>query len=191
MNRREALEKTSWILTSVLVAPAVLGALQACQQEASSTRNLLVLTDQQDDLVRAISDTIIPKTQSPGASEVQVNQFIDLLLKDVFEEEVKQNFLDGLAQFDQDCQSATGKTFTKLSETERFRYLEKVDRAVMGKEYGKSVPFYYTFKQLTVSVYLSTEAGVKQNLNYVPIPGPFQANVEFKKGDKIMVGNQM
>lgn len=191
MKRREALKKTSWILKSAIFAPAVLSALQGCQQDVLISRNLQVLNDQQNDLVKAIADTIIPKTESPGASDVQVNQFMDLLLKDVFEKEITQRVLKGLAQFDEDCQLLTGNSFTKLDQTGRHHYLEKFDREVMGKEYEKTVPFYYTFKHLTLTIYFSTEEGVKQNLNYVPIPGPYQSNIELKPVDKIMVGNRM
>jgi len=53
------------------------------------------------------------------------------------------------------------------------------------------VPFYFTFKQLVITIYFSSEEGVKQNLNYQPIPGSFLGDVGLKAGDKIMVGNQM
>lgn len=191
MNRREALEQTSWILKTAIFTPTILSVLQGCKEKEFNARNLLVLNKDQDALVKIIADTIIPKTQTPGASDVNVNQFFDLLLNDVFEKEVTQQFLEGLAQFDEDCRSKNGKNFIELSDTERFSYLDKLDREVMGKEYAETVPFYYTFKHLTTLIYFSTEEGVKQNLNYIPIPGPYQGNIEYKEGDKITVGNQM
>ena len=191
MKRRQALERTSWILKSAIFAPSVLQALQGCHQEISITKNLQILNDSQNDLVKAISDTIIPRTQTPGASDVKVNQFMDLLLKDVFEKEVTQQFLEGLVKFDEDCLSLTDTTFAKLNRSKRHEYLEKVDQEVMEGEYGETIPFYYTFKHLTTTIYFSTEEGAKQNLNYVPIPGTYQGDIELKPGDKIMVGNNM
>ncbi len=191
MNRRKALEQTSWILKSAIFTPTILSVLQGCKEKEFNTGNMLVLNKDQDALVKIIADTIIPKTRTPGASEVKVNQFFDLLLNDVFEKEVKQQFLEGLAQFDEDCRSKNGKNFIELSDTERFSYLDNLDREVMGKEYTEKVPFYYTFKHLTTLIYFSTEEGLKQNLNYIPIPGPYQGNIVYKEGDKITVGNQM
>ncbi len=92
MERREAVIKISWILKSAFLAPTLLTVLQSCQDQVLSARELLVLSDEQDDLIIAIADTILPRTASPSASDVKVDRFIDLLLKDVFEEDVKQKF---------------------------------------------------------------------------------------------------
>lgn len=191
MKRREAIIKISWILKSAFLAPTILSVLQSCQEEVSKTENLLVFKNEQDDLVKAIADAIIPRTTSPSASDVKVNYFIDLLLAEVFDKEVKQKILNGLAHFDRTCQSITGNNFVMLSDQERYAYLEKLDREVMEQEYHDSVPFYYTFKHLTITSYFSTEEGVKQNLNYTPIPGSYIGEVALKDGDNIMIGNRM
>lgn len=191
MKRREALKKTSLILKSAILAPSVFSALHACKSDLPETKKRLVLTDEQDDLVNAIADTIIPQTDTPGASQVQVSQFIDLLLQDVFEEDVRDEFLAGLIAFDKECKSVTGKMFTALTKENQANYLEKIDMEVMGKEYGDKVPFYYTFKLLTVNVYFSTEEGVKQNLDYVPIPGAYVGTIEWNEEKKMMVGNNI
>ncbi len=191
MKRREAIKKTTWIAKSAIFAPALMSALQSCEEKLSETGQLLVLNDQQHVLVKAIADTIIPRTDTPSASEVKVPQFIDLLLKDVFDQEVTGKFLTGLQQFDEDCKAATGKLYTQLDQSDRNDYLEQIDREVMGKEYDALIPFYFTFKQLCVRTYYSTEQGIKQNLNYQPVPGQFQGDIELGAGDKIMMGNQM
>ncbi len=191
MERREAVQKVSWILKSAFFAPTILSALQGCEDKVSKTSSLFVLTEEQNDLMKTIADTIIPRTTTPSASDVKVSQFMDLLLKDVFDKAVKEKFLNGLDKFDRDCISSTGESFAKLDESEQYTYLERVDQEIMGKEYGDAVPFYYTFKHLTITIYFSTEQGVKQNLNYNPVPGPYIGEVELKEGDKIMVGNKM
>ena len=191
MKRREAVEKLSWILKSALFAPAIATALNGCQKEVFNGRKLLVFDTEQNDLVKAIADIIIPHTTSPSASELKVDSFMDLLLMDVFEDEVKRQFLAGLAQFDTECQSTTGNNFLKLNESERYSYLEKVDRETMEKSYRDRIPFYYTFKSLVITIYFSTEQGIKQNLNYTPIPGPYKGSIELKEGDRIRIGNRM
>ncbi|MCF6297996.1 MAG: gluconate 2-dehydrogenase subunit 3 family protein [Flavobacteriaceae bacterium] len=191
MERREAIVKLSWIMKSAFLAPAVLTVLQSCQEKVIKSKGLLVLNGNQNELVKAISDTIIPKTHSPSASDVKVNKFIDLLLNDVFNEEVKQKFLDGLSQFDNDCLSVTGNNYVNLNESEQYTYLEKIDKEIMEQNYDELAPFYYTFKHLTITIYFTTEQGVKQNLNYNPIPGRYIGDVDLKPEDKIMIGNRM
>jgi hypothetical protein len=191
MERREAVIKISWILKSAFLAPTILTVLQSCQDQVLHSRDLLVLNDEQDELIKAIADTILPRTASPSASDVKVDRFMDLLLQDVFEEEVKQKFIQGLSQFDEDCKSNTGSRFVELNESEQTAYLEKIDNEIMEQEYDELVPFYYTFKHLTITIYFTTEQGVKQNLNYNPIPGNFIGEVDLGPDDKIMIGNRM
>lgn len=191
MERREAVIKISWILKSAFLAPTLLTVLQSCQDQVLSARELLVLSDDQDDLIIAIADTILPRTASPSASDVKVDRFIDLLLNDVFEEDVKQKFLLGLLEFDKDCESITGSQFLELDTSEQYTYLEKIDKEIMEQEYDELVPFYYTFKHLVITTYFSTEQGIKQNLNYMPVPGAYVGEVDLKPGDKIMIGNRM
>jgi hypothetical protein len=97
----------------------------------------------------------------------------------------------GLSQFDEDCESITGNRFLKLTETEQYTYLEKIDKEIMEQEYDELVPFYYTFKHLVITSYFTTEQGIKQNLNYMPVPGAYIGEVDLKPGDKIMIGNRM
>lgn len=191
MERREAVIKISWILKSAFLAPGVLTFMQSCQNQVENSGDLLVLDDNHDRLIKAIADTILPRTTSPSASDVKVNRFIDLLLHDIFDEEVKQKFLLGLSQFDEDCESITGNRFLDLKETEQYTYLEKIDKEIMEQEYDELVPFYYTFKHLVISSYFTTEQGIKQNLNYMPVPGAYVGEVDLKPGDKIMIGNRM
>ena len=191
MERREAVIKISWILKSAFLAPTVLTVLQSCQEQVLNTRDLLVLNDEQDDLIKAIADTILPRTASPSASDVKVDRFMDLLLQDVFDKEFNQKFLGGLSEFDVDCQSITGSRYVDLNESERYIYLENIDKDIMEQEYEELVPFYYTFKHLTIRIYFTTEKGVKQNLNYNPIPGSYIGEVDLGPDDKIMIGNRM
>ncbi len=191
MNRRTAIRKTTWILKSTIVAPSLLSAIQACKPRVESDIGLQVLDITQNQLVQALADTIIPRTDTPSASDVKVPQFLDLLLKDVFENEVTEKFLSGLAQFDERCQSNTGSNYVDLSIDKQVTYLEQVDDEVMGRQYQTEVPFYYTFKHLTTMIYFSSEQGVKENLKYRPVPGPYEGDIAYHPGDKITIGNHM
>jgi hypothetical protein len=188
MKRREA---TGWILKSAIFTPGLASAIQACQQKIEELVDLQMLDQDQYQLCSAIGDTILPKTESVSASEVRVTEIMDLMMSDVFEQEVVDSFIQGLQAFDQECQSAQGKSFAKLSQAQQIEYLTALDQQVMNATYDDAAPFYYTFKKLCVEIYFQTEQGVKQNLVYNPIPGPYVGDVELKTGDKIVVGNAM
>ena len=178
-------------MASAVFGTELLTALQGCSSEANLPDQLLVLSPMQYQLTKVLADTILPRTSSPSASDVKVPEFIDLLLKDIFQEETKENLLGGLTTFDGDCQKAMGKSFHQLSPDEQHDYLIEIDEKVMGKRYTDLVPFYFTFKKLVIDIYYSTEEGIKQNLDYNPIPGRYQGDVLWQPGDKIEVGNEM
>ena len=191
MKRREAIEKTGWILKSAIFTPGLISAIQSCQQKINEPAELFVLDPDGLRLANAIADTIFPGTDAPSASEVGVVTTMDLLLRDVFDQQTSDHILQGLDRFDQDCQSSLGGSFTELEHGQRTEYLEPIDSQVMNESYQDAVPFYYTFKRLCVEIYYSSEQGIKQNLDYQPVPGPYQGDVALKPGDKIAVGNQM
>lgn len=188
MDRREAVVKISWVLKSTYLAPTLFTGLIGCKSDVLSS-DLLVFNKQQDELINAVSDTILPRTKTPSASDVKVDKYMDLFLKDVFDITYKRNFISGLHQFDENCKSFTGKGFVNLSQIERYNYLNKLDKKVNQEEKAEFEPFYSMFKKLTITIYFLTEEGVKQNLNYRPVPGSFLGDVEFKSGEKIMMGN--
>jgi hypothetical protein len=188
MERREAVIKISWIVKSVYLAPAVFTGLMSCKSEASHSNNK-VFNDDQDKLVRAISDTIIPRTETPNASDVEVNVYLDLLLQQVYDDVYKSRFLAGLHQFDLNCMDNTGSRFFELNEGEKLNYLNRLDQEVYVQERADMEPFFLRVKELVVRIYYSTEEGVKQNLDYVPIPGPYIGDVEATADTRIMKGN--
>ena len=50
-------------------------------------------------------------------------------------------------------------------------------------------PHYFTMmKQLTLWGYFTSKEGMMQALKYVPVPDHYDACIDYKKGDKIMVG---
>jgi hypothetical protein len=76
------------------------------------------LNDQQNETLIALSDVIIPATDTPGAKEALANRFIDLLLS-VQPAEFQQQFVEGLAFIDSASQGQYGKDFRTLALDEQ------------------------------------------------------------------------
>ncbi len=106
-------------------------------------------------------------------------------------EDAQKHIIDGLGRFNSDCHAATGKPFEKLSVENQNKYLEPIDKQIMGRQYSDKIPFYFTFKKLCLNIYYSTEEGIKQNLNYRPIPGSYQGDVDLSSDHLLEVGNNM
>jgi len=90
MDRRTALRNASLILGYSISAPAIVGILQGCQPEVIPNFTPAFFAKEQLADVKAFMDTIIPKTDTPSASEVGVLEFYDNMLAVVLEPEEQE-----------------------------------------------------------------------------------------------------
>src|SRR5690349_5639471 len=62
-------------------------------QRASGNVALRVLSPEQNELVTTMAEMIIPETDTPGATAVHVNEFMDLLLAEWSSDDDRDHFL--------------------------------------------------------------------------------------------------
>lgn len=185
MNRREVLKNTTLFLGYSLSAGALSELFIACHKEAQLNWQPVFLTNNQANLIAEITETILPKTETPGAKELGVPQFIDKMLKEMLSEADQKAFVEDLEKFDKTCEEANKKSFIECNQQEREAFLLKAD-----KEAGKLPPsawgitlvakpdpvaFFRRVKSLTLLGYYTSEKVGKEILSYDPIPGEFIA----------------
>jgi hypothetical protein len=79
--------------------------------------------------VAAIAEHILPRTDTPGARDAGVPEFVDLLLSEWYDETERGNFLAGLAAIDASSRVAGGGSFVGLGTVEQLALLEGLDAA--------------------------------------------------------------
>jgi len=90
MDRRRALRNIGLTTGFVVASPAFMSLLQSCTTEKASWIPEF-FTPEEGTVLTNIVDIIIPKTDTPSASEVNVPQFIDKYIVEVeFEEDQKR-----------------------------------------------------------------------------------------------------
>jgi len=165
-----------------MIAPIIGNGLSGCSSGSDKTPPpLSVLSGKQNRLIMDITDTLVPKTDTPGATDVGVNLFIDLVLQDVMSEEDANKFLKGLDDFEAKVVSETGKSFSEHSPDER----EKLLRA------SSDTSFYKSVRDLTRTGYNTSEQGIKTNYNYTPIPGKYEGCAEMISDERRARGNHI
>src|SRR5439155_9438857 len=108
-----------------LVAPGIASQLETEKLLIAAARvmrsligphtTLRTLNSHQDATVTAIAERIIPRTETPGAADIGVDQFIDLILTEWYTKEECTRFLNGLADVDARTQASFGKQFVECS----------------------------------------------------------------------------
>lgn len=185
MNRRELLQRVAWLMGGTLSAPAALAVLNGCSAKPSAGWHPLFLSQEEGAMVADVADLILPRTDTPGAREVGVPAFIDVILKDAYPGEDQVRFVSGLKEFDEQAQRAHGKPFLQLPQAQRREFLQKThDEAAAAEktQADKDVPagerkrpFVLMMKELTLLGFFTSQVGATQVLQYDSVPGDFQA----------------
>ncbi|HXY24696.1 MAG TPA: gluconate 2-dehydrogenase subunit 3 family protein [Candidatus Acidoferrum sp.] len=185
MQRREALR----ILMAGGVLPALSTDVFAFLREAHplSAYTLRALSPHQNDTVVAMIDQIIPATDTPGAKDARVNEFIDVILTEWATESERKRFLDGLADVDKQSNALFSKDFSAATPEQQLALLRSLDEAAeIARSHPKDRPpfwepegrdtqmqddFFTVFKNMTLHGYYTSEIGFAQELKLQIIPG--------------------
>jgi glucoside 3-dehydrogenase (cytochrome c) hitch-hiker subunit len=173
LNRREALRRlaagavgaaTSQIWAETLMARAQDHAQVAARAVAAPGWTPRVLTAHQNDTVIAMTELIIPQTDTPGAKAAHVNRFIDWVLSEAPAVE-RDAFVSGLAWMDEQSRSRHQKDFVSAAAEQQTALLTRLaDEATKAPEDEAGVTFFRAIKSMTISGYYSTQVGLQQEL---------------------------
>ena len=177
INRREAIKQAAYFMGGALSAPTILGVLQGCAAEAKAEWTPTFFTDQQAITVQELAETILPATETRGAKDLGVPKFIESMVSNVYSDEDRKLFMDGLAAFEKEMADQYSATFASLSKEQRLGVASAKNAAMQDPANrpgpGEPAPFFWTFKELTLVGYFTTEYGATQILQYQLIPAQF------------------
>lgn len=185
MNRRKAIGR---IILAGIGGALAFGGYK--WYEENKTPDLAWL-EQQKELLAALADTIIPATSnSPGARDAGVGNFMITLLKDCTERRSLNNFIDGLKDLQSYCRSNHQAPFTQCSEADRISTLTHFEQkgrshpGIWGKAENRYLgkPFFMTLKEYTVIAYCTSEQGATHGLAYVPVPVNYHGCIPLQPG---------
>ena len=179
MQRREALALIGATALSPLLSPlsaAERSRVGAGIHERAGTRSAgRALTPAQMALVTVLADTILPKTDTPGAVEVGVPAFVDLLFAEWYPDPERRQLLGGLDAWDTRCREAQGKPFAELDAEARASWLRQVDGATGAP--GTPEAAYASLKSTIVFGYLTSRPVAEMQRTTPIIPGRFDGCV--------------
>jgi Gluconate 2-dehydrogenase subunit 3 len=182
MDRRDALRLLATGTALRLVPPKLLAVLREARTLLAAQLPSRKLNSHQDATVSAMAELILPRTDTPGATEVGVSEFVDLMLTEWYDEPDRTCFLNGLAEVDLRTKALFGKNFVEASPDQQADILtwlgEKMtEEDAMGTRLRerrgssqRSGSFYSMLRRLTLTAYYTSAAGATDELHFQVIP---------------------
>ena len=88
------------------------------------------LTPAQRVLVSGIADTILPRSDTPSATDVGVTEWVDLIVAEYYSADVRTPFVEGLDAIDAQTRSTHGRAFSELSADVQREVVASLDAPV-------------------------------------------------------------
>jgi hypothetical protein len=182
MNRREALSRVAIIMGgTVLGAEAFLSGCKTSTKGVSFSKEDISFLDE-------VAETILPATNTPGAKEAKVGDFMKIMVNDCYEEKDQKIFMDGIKKLDEAAKKQNNKSFMESDTKGRHDLLVAIDKEAAEYQKAKKPEdprHYFTMmKELTLTGFFTSEVGATKALRYVAVPGKFEGSVPYTKGEK-------
>ena len=205
MERRELLKMIAAATGMAFVGGEVWAAGLTAPSSAA-TKSLFSASDIA--LLDEIAETILPKTTTPGAKDAGCGAQMAVQITDCYNAQEQGWFVDGLKQLRARSQQEFKLDFMQLSKEQRHQLLVTLDAEAKARtaaiyaandstnaranaaasKTAKAVdntPHYFTLlKQLTLFVFFTSKVGATEVLRYSAIPGKYDGNLPYKKGDR-------
>jgi len=128
-----------------------------------------------------IAETILPRTDTPGAKDAGTGLCMAQLVTDCYGAEEQAIFRAGL----EDIDTRAGGRFVALppeARTELLRTLD-IEAKTQAADGANTQPHYFTMlKQLAIFSFFTSEVGATKVLRYVAIPGRYDGDLPYQPG---------
>ena len=180
-TRREAVIHLAALMGATVVGPRLSAATFDTAQAHGFTAAEVTLLDE-------IGEVIIPATDVPGAKAVGIGAFLAMMINDCYTTTEQQALKDGLRQLTAAYTQRFGGDFMTGTAVNRTALLNDLDRE--QRQYHQTLapgalPHYFrVLKELTILGYFSSEIGATQAVRYAEVPGGYDGNAPYRRGDR-------
>ena len=179
IDRRRALMGLGAMFGSALFAPIARAA--AGQAAPAGAIGTPVFDASQRALVTALSERVIPTTDTPGAIAAGVPAYIEELLGQWALPADVAPLVAGLAAIDARSRADYG-TAAALAKPDQ---QDKLLTLAMNDGFPDGAAFFEKFRQLVITGYYTSEIGMTVEREYLPVPGSYDGAYPYAKVKKV------
>jgi hypothetical protein len=202
MNRRDAIGRVALIMGGTVIGAEFF--ISGCKPAATKVADLFDADHVA--FLNEVADTILPTTSSPGAKAANVGAFMAVMVRDCYIPEDQAVFTEGIGKLDEASKKKFSSKFMELTPQQRTDLLVDLDKeqkdytADRNKKVADEMAthkndlnykgpamrnhYFRMMKELTLLGYFTSEIGATKALRYIAVPGRYDGDVPYKKGDK-------
>ncbi len=176
MQRRELL-KLGALMLGASVSPA-------CSRAVLSDEDLHRDSDALGDvfgMVEVLSELILPATDTPGAIEAGVPNFVSNIVTKWYTDAERARFMNGIDRLQAASHARFSAGFVDVTPEQQRQLLDQAAReaeadstaGMQARSTQDERPFFLMLRELVVLGYFTSEVGATQALRYNPVPGHY------------------
>jgi hypothetical protein len=193
MNRRTVIKNLALVIGGAALLPS---CMKNNGGPSIHLKHLNISVDQEN-LIGDVCETIIPKTNTPGAKDLNLHLFVLKMLDDCYKKKDQQAFMAGLVEFNDLVKKKYNKSFSDLSAKDREALLTEIEgnakkQGHNGQPKGRNAKpqknldqlplnaFYWAVKQQTLFGYTTSQYFMTKEIVYELVPGRYNAHYPVK-----------
>jgi hypothetical protein len=181
IDRRDALAGMAAMFGAALFAPLARAAAAQLPAISDGPPSAPVFTAQQRALMTALSERVMPTTDTPGAIAAGVPEYIEKLLADWSLPEDRRPILAGLDAIEARSQKDYKVAADKAAPAQQDALLT----LAMEDKLPGGADFFDKFRQLVLTGYFTSEVGITQEREYLPVPGSYDGAFLYSQVNKV------
>lgn len=185
IDRRSALAGVAAMFGAQLFAP-IARAAGATGRDAppvisAGPPSVRVFTPAQRATMIALCERVIPATDTPGAIAAGVPDYIEKLLADWALPADRRPIAAGLDAIDARSLAEYKVAAARATPVQQDALLT----AAMNGKFGGGADFFDKFRQLVITGYYTSEIGMTQEREYLPVPGEYNGAFPYAQINKV------
>lgn len=185
INRRTALAGVATMFGASLFAPLARAAGAGPGENipiiSEGPPSVQVFTPVQRAAMSALSDRVIPTTDTPGAIAAGVPEFIEKMLADWASPGDRVPIIAGLDVIEARSMRDHGVPVARATAEQQDALLT----LAMNKQLPGADGFFEPFRQLVIAGYYTSEIGMTQEREYLPVPGEYNGEFLYSQVNKV------
>jgi hypothetical protein len=188
MNRRTVIKNLALVIGGAILLPSCMGNDGASYVQLKHVN----IDEGQQRLIADVAETIIPKTNTPGAKDLNLPAFVLKMIDDCYDKKGQEAFVVGLKAFTGMVKTKYGKDFGDLDAKQRETILTDIEKSAIALNGRKSqapkpsgpdpiTGFYWDVKRQTIFGYTTSQYFMTKQIVYELVPGRYIVHYPVKK----------